>query len=87
MVVASGFSYTGQLCCGNGGVGTPASVSLYVGGYTPAIGILSFAGSLDSNEIYFEVTQDHFASNGVPVMAGTCLKGTVTGNICNLTPQ
>jgi hypothetical protein len=86
-VVASGFSYSGELCCGNGSVGTPNSVNLYVNGYTPSVGVISFAGQLDSNEIYLKVTDDPFSTNGVPVMTGECLKGIVNGDECILEIQ
>ena len=86
-VVASGFSYSGELCCGNGSVGTPNSVNLYVNGYTPSVGVVSFAGQLDSNEIYLKVTGDPFSSSGVPVMAGECLKGIINGDECILEIQ
>lgn len=86
-VVASGFSYSGELCCGNGSVGTPNSVNLYVNGYTPSVGVVSFAGQLDSNEIYLKVTGDPFSSSGVPVMVGECLKGIINGDECILEIQ
>lgn len=86
-VVASGFSYSGELCCGNGSVGTPNSINLYVNGYTPSVGVVSFAGQLDSNEIYLKVTADPLSANGVPTMTGECLKGIVNGDECILEIQ
>ncbi len=86
-VVASGFSYSGELCCGNGSVGTPNSINLYVNGYTPSVGVVSFAGQLDSNEIYLKVTADPLSANGVPAMTGECLKGIVNGDECILEIQ
>jgi len=86
-VVASAFSYSGELCMGNGSVGIPKSVNLFVQNYAPAIGVVSFFGELDSNEIYFTVTDDPYYASGVPVYQGNCLKGIIDNDQCILEVQ
>ena len=68
IITASSFSYDVNICCGNA-VGIANSVSLYVPNYAFSVGILSFHGHLDSNEIYMEVVNDLFNAQGVPLMA------------------
>ena len=79
------FAYNGNLCLGNSTGGLPRSISLYVSGYSDAVGIISVLGDLDSNEISLEVTDDVYLSNGVPSMQGKCLKGSINNDRCDLT--
>ena len=79
------FAYNGNLCLGNSTGGLPKSISLYVSGYSDAVGIISVLGDLDSNEISLEFTDDVYLSNGVPSMQGKCLKGSINNDRCDLT--
>jgi hypothetical protein len=79
------FAYNGNLCLGNSTGGLPKSISLYVSGYSDAVGVISVLGELDSNEISLEVVDDIYLSNGVPSMQGNCLKGTISNDRCDLT--
>jgi len=79
------FAYNGNLCVGNSTGGLPKSISLYVPGYSDAVGVISVLGELDSAEISLEVTDDVYLSSGVPSMQGKCLKGSINNDRCDLT--
>ena len=73
------------MCCGNASSGLPNSVSLYIENYVPSIGTLSFAGELDSTDIYFEISGNHISNNDAPKFEeATCLKGVIADGKCIL---